>query len=247
MSEKRKWWIPLVNRAIDFVFTSFCPICDGQVFKDGYSYVCQECLDTLAWVRGTRCKLCGIPMSGMDFQGLTCASCREENLLFDQGRCMFVMEERSRGLIHDIKYHGARMILRDMPSWVDRCDGFREYLEGTVLVPVPLHRRRMGKRGFNQSEWIAHALRKAVGPSVDVVHALKRRKNTPTQTELDRNQRKANVKNAFALVRKNHLRKEDRIMLVDDVFTTGATLNACAEVLKEHGFQQISIATLGHG
>ncbi|NBQ01891.1 MAG: hypothetical protein EBU27_01435 [Opitutae bacterium] len=75
MSEKRKWWIPLVNRAIDFVFTSFCPICDGQVFKDGYSYVCQECLDTLAWVRGTRCKLCGIPMSGMDFQGLTCASC----------------------------------------------------------------------------------------------------------------------------------------------------------------------------
>jgi len=186
-------------------------------------------------------------MSGMDFQGLTCASCREENLLFDQGRCMFVMEERSRGLIHDIKYHGARMILRDMPSWVDRCDGFREYLEGTVLVPVPLHRRRMGKRGFNQSEWIAHAFRKAVGPSVDVVHALKRRKNTPTQTELDRNQRKANVKNAFALVRKNHLRKEDRIMLVDDVFTTGATLNACAEVLKEHGFHQISIATLGHG
>ena len=247
MSEKRKWWLPLVNRAIDFVFTSFCPICDGQVFKDGYSYVCQECLDTLAWVRGPRCKLCGIPMAGIDFQGLTCASCREENLLFDQARCMFVMEERSRRLIHDIKYHGARMILRDMSSWVARCEGFREYLEGTVLVPVPLHRRRLGKRGFNQSEWIAHAFRKAVGPSVDVVHALKRIKNTPTQTELDRNQRKANVKNAFALVRKNHLRKKDRIMLVDDVFTTGATLNACAEVLKEHGFNQISIATLGHG
>jgi len=80
-----------------------------------------------------------------------------------------------------------------------------------------------------------------------VIHALIRRKNTPSQTELDRNQRKANVKNAFALVRKNHLRKKDRIMLVDDVFTTGATLNACAEVLKDNGFQHVSVATLGHG
>ena len=69
MAEKKKWWVPILNRTLDFVLTSFCPICDGQVFKDGYSYVCQECLDTLAWVRDTRCKLCGIPMSGMDFQG----------------------------------------------------------------------------------------------------------------------------------------------------------------------------------
>ena len=247
MIGKRKGWIPVLNRAFDFVFTSFCPICDGRVFKDGYSYVCQDCLDTLAWVRGVRCKLCGIPMAGMDFQGLTCSGCREENLLFDQGRCLFVLEEKARRMIHDIKYHGARIILRDMPSWLDRSEGFREYLEGTVLVPVPLHRRRLGSRGFNQSEWIAHAFRKAVGPSVEVVHGLKRKKNTPTQTKLDRSQRKENVKNAFALTRKNHLRKEDRIMLIDDVFTTGATLNACAEVLREEGFSQVSIATLGHG
>ena len=80
------------------------------------------------------------------------------------------MEERSRNLIHDIKYHGARMILRDMPSWIDRSLGFREYLEGRFGA-VPLHRRRLGSRGFNQSEWIAQAFRKAVGPSVDVVNA----------------------------------------------------------------------------
>ena len=82
---------------------------------------------------------------------------------------------------------------------------------------------------------------------MDVVNALKRTKNTPSQTELDRTQRKANMKNAFALKRKIHLRKEDRIMLIDDVYTTGATLNACAEVLRERGFNRISIATLGHG
>tara|TARA_E500000331_G_scaffold263504_1_gene254506 strand:- start:166 stop:639 length:474 start_codon:yes stop_codon:yes gene_type:complete len=157
------------------------------------------------------------------------------------------MEDQAKSLIHDIKYHGARMILRDMTSWLDRSPGFREYLEGTVLIPVPLHRRRLGKRGFNQSEWIAHSFRKAVGPSVEVMDILKRKKNTPTQTELDRSERKVNVKNAFALKRRNRLRKEDRIMLIDDVFTTGATLNACAQVLRDHGFKRINIATLGHG
>lgn len=247
IENKRKWWVPLLNRALDFVFTSFCPICDGKVFKDGYSYVCQECLDTLAWVQGPSCKLCGMPMSGIDFKGLTCAGCREENLLFDEGRCLFVMEQRAKALIHDIKYHGARMILRDMPSWLDRSPGFREYLEGAVLVPVPLHRRKLGKRGFNQSEWIARAFEKAIGPSVEVSDALQRKKNTPTQTELDRNERKLNVKNAFALRPKNLLRKKDRIILIDDVFTTGATLNACAQVLKDTGFNRINVATLGHG
>ena len=139
------------------------------------------------------------------------------------------------------------MILRDMPSWIDRSPGFREYLEGKVLVPVPLHRSRLRSRGFNQSEWIAKAFRKAIDPNIQVINALKRTKNTPTQTELDRTQRKENMKNAFALKRKNHLKQEDEIMLIDDVFTTGATLNACTEVLREGGFNRISIATLGHG
>ena len=114
-------------------------------------------------------------------------------------------------------------------------------------MPVPLHRRRLGSRGFNQSEWIAQAFRKAIDPNIQVINALKRTKNTPSQTELDRTQRKENMKNAFALKRKNHLKQEDEIMLIDDVFTTGATLNACAEVLREGGFNRISIATLGHG
>ena len=160
---------------------------------------------------------------------------------------MFLMEEISKNLIHDIKYHGARMILRDMPIWLGYCPGFHEFLEGAVLVPVPLHRRKLKKRGFNQSLWIAKALRKSVGESVSVQDALVRNKNTPTQTELDRKDRKRNVKNAFALRSRNDLTGKDRIILIDDVFTTGATLNSCTQVLKDQGFNQVSIATLGHG
>ena len=160
---------------------------------------------------------------------------------------MFLMEEISKNLIHDIKYHGARMILRDMPTWLGHCPGFHEFLEGAVLVPVPLHRRKLKKRGFNQSLWIAKALRKSVGESVSVEDALVRKKNTPSQTELDRKERKRNVKNAFALKPRNDLTDKDRIILIDDVFTTGATLNSCTQVLKDQGFNQVSIATLGHG
>ena len=247
MSSGQKWWKPVLNRSLDFVFTSFCSICNGRVFKDGYSYSCQECLDSLAWVRGTRCKLCGVSMSGMGFKDMTCVNCREENLLFEEGRCMFLMEERSKNLVHDLKYYGARMILRDMTSWLDRCPGYEDFLEGSFLIPVPLHQRRYSSRGFNQSVWIARAFKKSIGSGVEVCDLLARKKNTPTQTVLNRNERKANVKNAFALKPKNCLKKEDRIVLIDDVFTTGATLNACAQTLRNEGFVRIDVATLGHG
>ena len=81
-------------------------------------------------------------------------------------------------------------------------------------------------------------MRKSVGESVSVQDALVRNKNTPTQTELDRKDRKRNVKNAFALRSRNDLTGKDRIILIDDVFTTGATLNSCTQVLKDQGFNQ---------
>ena len=111
---------------------------------------------------------------------------------------------------------------------------------------MPLHPTKERERGFNQSLAIAKSLKDAT-TAKDLQNLLVRKVYTQTQTRLSRIARHQNVKNAFALTRKNHLRKEDRIMLIDDVFTTGATLNACAEVLREEGFSQVSIATLGHG
>jgi predicted amidophosphoribosyltransferase len=86
-----------------------------------------------------------------------------------------------------------------------------------------------------------------MGDSVEVSEALLRVRDTPTQTKLNRSQRKRNVKNAFALKPKNSLEHSDRIVLIDDVYTTGATLDACAKVLIDGGFQNVYVATLGHG
>ena len=129
-----------------FVFARFVR---GKFLRMDIPMSVRGCLDTLAWVGVFDANFVGFPCPGWIFRDLlVLPGCREENLLFDRGRCMFVMQESARRLIHDIKYHGARMILRDMPSWMERSEGFREYLEGAVLVPVPLHRRRLGKRGL---------------------------------------------------------------------------------------------------
>jgi ComF family protein len=113
-------------------------------------------------------------------------------------------------------------------------------------VPVPLHHRKERERGFNQTRLIATAFAKAAGGTT-VVSALQRVVDTATQTRLDREARRANLKNAFAMAPGRALTPGARIVLVDDIFTTGATLNACASVLRKAGFDNLDVATLAHG
>jgi len=95
--------------------------------------------------------------------------------------------------------------------------------------------------------WIANAFKKDLGDRVQVIDALTRTRNTETQTEFDRFERKKNVKNAFALNHKKGLNKQNKLILIDDVYTTGATLDECAKALMQEGFQNVNVATLGHG
>jgi ComF family protein len=186
-------------------------------------------------------------MSGFGFEGLTCAGCRENDPSFRSGRCLFVLDRTGKKLIHEIKYHGVKGVLEDMPHWLDRTPGIREFLEGSVLVPVPLHRKRIRSRGFNQSLWIAQALSKDMGEGTEVLELLERKKDTPTQTQLDRSSRTANMKNAFALKPGTCFNGGKPVVLIDDVFTTGATLDSCAQVLVESGIDNVNVFALGHG
>ena len=109
----------------------------------------------LPWIRKNGCKYCGIPMSGFDFNGLICAACRDDKPQFLKGKCMFLLDQNGKKVIHEIKYHGVKDVLKDLPRWLDRCGNYREFIEDSILVPVPLHKKRLKKRGFNQSSWIA--------------------------------------------------------------------------------------------
>lgn len=236
-----------LNYLSDLIFPGICPVCEKAPYQDGLSYMCLECEDLLAWITKNGCKYCGIPMSGFDFNGLVCAGCREDPPRFKRGRCLFLLDQNGKKIIHEIKYHGVKDVLKDVPRWLNRNDSFREFLHDSILIPVPLHRKRLRKRGFNQSLWIANAFKKDLGDRVQVIEALTRTRNTETQTEFNRFERKKNVKNAFALKKKNGLNKQNKLILIDDVYTTGATLDECAKALTQEGFQNVNVATLGHG
>ena len=236
-----------LNYISDILFPGNCPICDNEPYKDGLSYMCRECEDLLPWIYKNGCKYCGIPMSGFDFDGLICSACRKDPPVFLKGKCMFLLDQNAKKIIHEIKYCGVKDVLKDMPRWLERIPRYQEFLKNSILIPVPLHKKRFKKRGFNQSVWIANALKKELKNQIRISHSLSRVKNTPSQTSLTKKERITNVKNAFALKQRNCFSKQDKIILIDDVYTTGATLDACAKVLIDEGFQNVFVATLGHG
>ena len=130
---------------------------------------------------------------------------------------------------------------------VNRSKHYLEYISDATLVPVPLHPTKLRERGFNQSEQIAKMLVRCTGGNASIENLLVRKYYTKSQTCMNRTKRSQNVKNAFALVPDTVLDSKKSYILVDDVFTTGSTLNACAQVLRKAGATCLKVATIGHG
>jgi ComF family protein len=156
------------------------------------------------------------------------------------------MRGPARTLVHHLKYRGGLAVLSDIGQLMREMPDLEEFLGGKVLVPVPLHPRKLRERGYNQSEEIANELARLF-PCTHAMPLLKRVRDTTTQTRLDRTARLANLKNAFALTETRTLYAALRCVLVDDVFTTGSTLNACARALCGAGCQRVDVLTFGHG
>jgi ComF family protein len=179
-------------------------------------------------------------------KGTRCSHCWNRNFLFSNTRCLWNFQGLPREWIHKLKYHDGEYLVADLGKILTSNFEWREYLSSAILVPVPLHWRRYWQRDYNQSNLIARAMAKVSGSPV--ISLLSRCKFSPSQTELRGHERLRNVQNAFSLNRKaKNIDRNYRIILVDDVMTTGATLQACATVLRENGFEHIDVATLARG
>ncbi|MGB9679527.1 MAG: ComF family protein [Thermoanaerobacteraceae bacterium] len=213
-----------------------CIIC-GENIKSGY--LCENCEHKLEFIHGNICNICGKPIEN---KGI-CSDCNSYGHIFKKNRSVFEYKGVIKDLIARFKYFKER----------DLADFFAQYIKEVIeeenwpidlIIPVPLHKAKLDERGYNQSELLA----REISYKLDILmsKALRRIRNTPTQTDLHREERIKNVKGAFNVTYKNAVENK-KILLIDDVITTGATLDECARVLKEYGAEDIYVATIARG
>lgn len=176
-----------------------------------------------------------------------CPHCTSLVPAFGQGRTAVLYRGVVRSLVLELKYHRGTQVAGDLEVLFSQAEELLEYVRGATIVPVPLHPRKERERGYNQTRLIADALMRAAGKSVDIQWLLVRTRDSSTQTAFGRQARSDNMKNAFALAPEAVIKPGHRYLLLDDIFTTGATLNTCAHVLRRAGCINLDIVTLAHG
>jgi ComF family protein len=231
----------------DVIFPPVCVHCRGVVSSDGaFRHLCSRCVDQLAYVEAPYCSTCGHPFYGVVEGERICPHCERLTPAFNEGRTAVLLKGPARALVHELKYHRSLHVLGDMERIFARSTHVLELARGAILVPVPLHPRKERERGYNQSTLIAEAVAR-VAENAFVQPLLQRAVDTVSQTHHDRRTRQLNLKNAFALADGAAISAAQHYLLVDDVFTTGSTLNSCAQALRRAGGLKIDVVTFGHG
>jgi competence protein ComFC len=232
---------------LDVVFPRCCVHCAGLVEDGSYRHLCGQCEKLLHVVAPPHCPTCGHPYFGEIEENRLCPHCETLEPKFGEGKTAVLLQGPGRSLVHTLKYHGGQQVLEDITTLMRATPGYTDYLRGAVLVPVPLHPRKLRERRYNQSRLLADCAAQAADGQAEVRELLARVADTESQTHYDRAARRENLKNAFALAPGATINPAQRYVLVDDVFTTGSTLNSCATVLRRGGALILDVVTFGHG
>lgn len=216
---------------------------EGGVFR----HLCRNCAGQVSLVAPPHCNSCGHPFFGVVEGERQCVKCDGLAPVFGSGRTASLFKGPVRSLVIELKYHRGLHVLEDVAEIFRRSPHVLDAVRGAHLVPVPLHARKERERGYNQARLIAEQLAKLAGAGTLVAPVLRRVVDTETQTAFDREERRRNLKNAFALAPGAPLNRDQHHVLVDDVFTTGSTLNSCAGILREAGVGNLDVVTLAHG
>lgn len=235
------------HRILDLIYPASCHLCECSL-TDG-RHLCDSCRHDLNFVEPPFCSHCGECYDGEISGEFICPNCHQLEFDFNFALAALHSDGGGRELVHDFKYmrqiHLADELARLMQTALAD-PRFRPYIDNGLLVPVPLHWMRQRKRRFNQAEEICKKLSHHIG--IPVLKALKRTRNTHTQTRFSRAKRLENLNAAFAISKRFKNRIQDKpVILVDDVFTTGSTANECAKVLVQNGVQKVAILTVLRG
>jgi len=197
----------------------------------------------LTFIDHPLCDRCGLPQDLDTGERIVCAACLARPPRWDRARAALHYDDASRRPILELKWAGRRAGLAIMAAWM-ALTGRDLIADAELIVPVPLHYRRLVSRGYNQAGWLAQALGRRTGTPV-CVDALRRVKASPGQGGLSVRARRRNVAGAFSIRPRRAARLDGaRVIVVDDVLTTGATLNACTRALRQAGVGSVDVLVL---
>jgi competence protein ComFC len=235
-----------VNAALALCYPEVCQLCGNCRATPAEGFVCAGCRAQVRFVDPPFCERCGTPYEGQITTAFECTNCRDLTFDFSAARSAVLAREGVLDIIHRYKYQRALyfepflaelLLSRAVPGLTSA--------KFDLIVPVPLHHARLREREFNQAERLARRLGAAAGLPIET-SLLRRVVPTQTQTVLSRPERLANVRRAFAM-RGGKSLDGQRIVLIDDVFTTGATTSACAKVLRAAGASEVCVWTVARG
>jgi len=246
-NQMKKYLKKAADIFLQLLFPRRCPGCDSilkvKLLNVGEPpFICRECEEQIQFPSEPRCLICSRPIS--DDASEFCPECQKAKRFFDKGVSLMVHDDMARKIIYGLKYKGA----------ADHAD-FLGYELGAqykdvimawgarAIIPIPLHKKRYKQRGYNQAELIAKALVRFMGPDAGLfvdTDLVVRNYNTQPLKTLDGNMRANNIRKAFKITEKG---KYESVILVDDIYTTGATLNECAKMLKRAGVKHVFFLT----
>lgn len=245
------FWKRTAERVLDLLYPPACALCGVNL--QGGRALCDGCDADLPRLAEPFCQSCGEAFPGKITGPFACPNCQDLKFSFDFARPATVRDDWTLDLIHRLKYGREIHLASELGRLA--CESFAADARlapaldgGWPLVPVPLHRKRLRHRHFNQAAEISRALSQRCG--LPVLDALRRTRQTETQTALSRKQRMENLRGAFELTRHGRRwieRAPAGAVLIDDVLTTGSTVNECAKTLRHAGFRRVFVITVMRG
>ena len=230
-----------MNFLVELLFPRRCPVCDRPVDKMG-AYVCKKCRLKIKYVQSPYCMKCGKGVKSEETE--LCGDCRNGVHFFTAQRALYEYDTM-KAAIYRFKYEGRREYAEFFGRELAQKLGDRILLwKPDVIVPVPLHKEREKQRGYNQAALIAKELGRRLDIPVDVKYISRVRK-TLAQKNLNGKERQNNLKNAFKISQNDV--KLNTVIVVDDIYTTGATMDEMAECLKRAGVREVYCISLAIG
>jgi ComF family protein len=233
------WLKQFSFRILDFFLPRLCLFCGGVVAEEAKAAVCPDCEGGIQWVESPVCTCCGLVFPTREGEDRPCGPCQTDPPPFARARAAAVYEGPVAESVKRFKFERQMAYLPVLQHWLRRPRCLELVAAADLLIPVPLHRRRLQQRGFNQALLLARAFPDAaVG-----LETLVRVRHTPPQVGLNPKERRDNVHRAFAVPRPDEV-KGKNILLVDDLYTTGATVRECARVLRRAGAKGVEVLTV---